>query len=242
MTDDDNDLDFTKKPLPVPPPPKVPGTAAPVVARAATPAAARAPAPTARVAAAPPAAARAAAAAPRTPPAKPVIAKGRPAPAPGAQQRRLIASRGEFSAALDELIGKTDRTLRIFDPTLANYGLNTAAREEQLRAFLLKRRSNRLLIVVHDTSAVTQGTSRLLRLLRQFSHAISIHQTHDAIRNLADVLVIADDAHCMRRPHFSHPKGVVYTDDPNETREWLNRFNAIWEQSNPAVSATTVGL
>ncbi len=176
------------------------------------------------------------------PVAKPVIAKGRPAPAPGAQQRRLIASRGEFSAALDELIGKTDRTLRIFDPTLANYGLNTAAREEQLRAFLLKRRSNRLLIVVHDTSAVTQGTSRLMRLLRQFSHAIAIHQTHDAIRNLADVLVIADEAHCMRRPHYSHPKGVVYTDDPNETREWLNRFNAIWEQSNPAVSATTVGL
>ena len=176
------------------------------------------------------------------PVAKPVIAKGRPAPAPGAQQRRLIASRGEFSAALDELIGKTDRTLRIFDPTLANYSLNTAAREEQLRAFLLKRRSNRLLIVVHDTTGVTQGTSRLMRLLRQFSHAIAIHQTHDAIRNLADVLVIADEAHCMRRPHYSHPKGVVYTDDPNETREWLNRFNAIWEQSNPAVSATTVGL
>ena len=176
----------------------------------------------------------AAGAAPAAPQAGPATA--------GAQQRRLIASRAEFAAALDEVIGRTERSLRIFDPTLAGYGFNTAARDEQLRTFLLKRRSNRVMIAVHDTSAITQGAPRLMRLLRQFSHAIAIHQTNDAIRNLEDVLVISDDLHCVRRPHHAHPKGVVYLDDPVETREWLNRFNAIWEQSTPAVSATTIGL
>lgn len=209
---DDKDLDFTRKPLPVPPPP------------------------------APSAAQPAARAAPAAPP-RAVVAATAPQPAPaGAQQRRLIASKAEFAAALDEVIGRTERSLRIFDPTLAGYGFNTAARDEQLRAFLLKRRSNRVMIAVHDTSAITQGAPRLMRLLRQFSHAITIHQTNDAIRNLEDVLVISDDLHCVRRPHHLHPKGVVYLDDPVETREWLNRFNAIWEQSTPAVSATTIGL
>ncbi len=219
---DDKDLDFTRKPLPVPPP--VSATAKPAAAKPATqrpvPAPAAADAAPARVAAAPQAG--------------PVIA--------GAQQRRLIASRAEFAASLDEVIGLTERSLRIFDPTLAGYGFNTAARDEQLRTFLLKRRSNRVMIAVHDTSAITQGAPRLMRLLRQFSHAIEIHQTNDAIRNLEDVLVISDDLHCVRRPHHAHPKGVVYVDDPVETREWLNRFNAIWEQSTPAVSATTIGL
>lgn len=172
---------------------------------------------------------------PPEPPPTPEIVAGKP-------QRRLIGSRREFAEALEELLSKTTRNLRIFDPTLADFGMNSVAREEQLRAFLLKRRSNRVQIVVHDTSVIAHKTPRLMRLMRQFSHAIAIHQTHEEIRNLEDVLVVGDDAHCLRRRHFAHPKGSVYLDDPVETREWLNRFNAIWEQSSPAVSATTVGL
>ena len=227
---DDKDLDFTRKPPPVPPPP-APAAAKPAAQR---------PTPPAVAAAAP--AATPARLAPSGTPRSVAAATAQPAAPAGAQQRRLIASRAEFSAALDEVIGRTERSLRIFDPTLAGHGFNTAARDEQLRTFLLKRRSNRVMIAVHDTSAITQGAPRLMRLLRQFSHAIMIHQTNDAIRNLEDVLVISDDLHCVRRPHHAHPKGVVYLDDPVETREWLNRFNAIWEQSTPAVSATTIGL
>jgi len=81
-----------------------------------------------------------------------------------------------------------------------------------------------------------------MRLLRQFSHAIAIHQTHDAIRNVDDVLMVVDDAHYLRRPHCTQPNGVLVLHDPAETRGWLNRFNDIWEQSSPAVSATTIGL
>ena len=227
---DDKDLDFTRKPPPVPPPP-APAAAKPAAQR---------PTPPAVAAAAP--AATPARLAPSGAPRGVAAATAQPAAPAGAQQRRLIASKAEFAAALDEVIGRTERSLRIFDPTLAGYGFNTAARDEQLRTFLLKRRSNRVMIAVHDTSAITQGAPRLMRLLRQFSHSIAIHQTNDAIRNLEDVLVISDDLHCVRRPHHAHPKGVVYLDDPVETREWLNRFNAIWEQSTPAVSATTIGL
>jgi hypothetical protein len=172
---------------------------------------------------------------PPEPPPTPLVVPGQP-------QRRVIASRAGFAEALDELIGKTRRTLRIFDPTLADYGMGSAAREEQLRAFLLASRTNRLMIAVHDTDIPAHKSPRLMRLMRQFSHAIAIHQTHDEIRNLEDVLVIGDDAHCLRRPHRSQPRGSVYLDDPVETREWLNRFNAIWEQSMPAVSGTTIGL
>ncbi|MBL8377950.1 MAG: hypothetical protein JNM79_08785 [Burkholderiales bacterium] len=252
---DDFDLDFTRKPPPVPPPPGKAAPAAPAAAAPKGPAvAAKAPAvaPAKAQPATPskPAAGAAAAKAPAgTAPAAPrgaVVKTSTPAlGAPGAPaqagERRLIGSRGEFSAALDEVIARADRTLRIFDPTLEHYGLNSAAREEQLAEFLNRRRTNRLMLVAHDMQVVTRA-ARFMRLLRRFSHAIAVHQTHDAIRNLEDVLIVADDLHCLRRPHFQHPKGVVYFDDRGETREWLNRFNAIWEQSNPAVSATTVGL
>ena len=160
----------------------------------------------------------------------------------GQAQRRLIGTKAEFALALDQVIGKTRRTLRLFDPTLADYGMGTALREEQLRNFLLKSRASRLMIAVHDTTVITRAAPRLMRLVRQFSHAIAIHQTHAEIRKLDDSLVIGDDAHCLRRPHSRQARGSVYLDDAVESRAWLNRFNAIWEQSSPSVSATTIGL
>ena len=159
-----------------------------------------------------------------------------------AAQRRELASRADFTEALTEIASLTRRTLRIFDPTVAAFGFNSPQREEQLNQFLRASRMNRLMIAVHEPQIITQSSPRLLRLLRQFSHAIAIHQTNDAIRNIEDVLVIADELHYIRKPHHAQVRGVVTLHEPVETREWLNRFNAIWEQSTPSVSATTIGL
>ena len=134
------------------------------------------------------------------------------------------------------------RNLRIFDPTGRDFGFNSLQREEQLRKFLLSSRNSRLMIAVHDTTHITIDSPRLMRLMRQFSHAISIYRTNEAIRKIEDVLVIADDLHCIRKPHAERPNGVVHLHDRPETHGWLNRFNDIWDQSTPSVSATTIGL
>ena len=177
--------------------------------------------------------------------ARPAGASGALSPAAaaaGAAQRRELASRADFAAALTEVTALATRTLRMFDPTVADFGFNTPQREQQLSAFLRASRMNRLMIVVHEPHIITQSSPRLLRLLRQFSHAIAIHQTHDSIRNIDDVLVIADELHSIRKPHHEQVRGVVRLHEPVETREWVSRFNAIWEQSTPSVSATTIGL
>lgn len=170
------------------------------------------------------------------------ITLGSTGTAPGTGPRRLLATRADFRAAVDEVMGLAKRELRIFDPDLADYGFNSPATEERLNQFLLASRTNRLLIVVHDTTYITQECPRLLRLLRSHSNSIFINQTDEAIRNLEDVLMVADDAHYVRRPNRDQPKGVVLLNDANETRGWLNRFEEIWEQSTPAVSATTLGI
>ncbi len=157
-------------------------------------------------------------------------------------QRRLLTSRADFTTALNEVIGKATRTLRLFDPTMQEFGLNSPQREEQLRAFLLASRNSKIMIAVHDPRHITIDCPRLMRLLRPFSHAITIYRTNDAIRNIEDVLVIADDLHCLRKPHAERSNGALYFDDPAETRGWNNRFDEIWEQSTPSVSATTIGL
>jgi hypothetical protein len=161
---------------------------------------------------------------------------------PGGGTRRVLATRADCATGAAEVIALATRELRIFDTDLSELGFNTPALEERMTVFLRGARTNRLLIAVRDTEYVVQSCPRLIRLLRQFSHAIFINQINDAIRSLEDVMVIADDSHYMRRPNFAQPKGVVIINDANETRGWRNRFEEIWEQSVPAVSATTIGL
>lgn len=161
---------------------------------------------------------------------------------PGGGSRRLLDSRADFAVGAREVMLLARRDLRIFDTDLSELGFNTPEVEEQMGKFLRGARTNRLLIAVRDTEYIVQSCPRLIRLLRQYSHAIFIHQINDKIRNLEDIMLIADDAHYLRRPNFEQPKGVVVLNDAGETRGWLNRFEEIWEQSTPAVSATTVGL
>jgi hypothetical protein len=163
-------------------------------------------------------------------------------PEGGTGIRRVLATRGDFRSGFEAVLGMVKRELRIFDPDLAEYGFNAPAVDEALRKFLQASRTNRVLIVVHDTTYITQSCPRLLRLLKDFSHAVLINQTDEAIRKLDDVLVVGDDEHYLRRPRFDQPKGVMMLCDAAETRGWLNRFEEIWAASAQAVSATTIGL
>ncbi len=164
------------------------------------------------------------------------------APAQPEPVRRLFSGRTELAQGVAEVIGMARRTIRIFDATTLDLALNTRASEEMLRAFFLAGRMNRMQIAVHETTHIQYYSPRLMNLLKRFSHAIAIHQTHEAIRNLPDVMVIADDRHFLRKPHCLQPGGVINLNDPADTQLWLDRFADLWEQSSPAVSATTLGL
>jgi hypothetical protein len=165
-----------------------------------------------------------------------------PEPTPPSATRTLLTTKAEYADAINSLIALADREIRIFDTTLADYGFNTPVREEQIKAFLLKRRTNKLMIAVHDAAYITQSCPRLMRLLRGYSHAIEIVKTNDAIRHIEDTMIVIDDAHYARRPHQAQPNGVLVTHDAEQTRGWLNRFGEIHDQSSPSVSATTLGL
>ena len=160
----------------------------------------------------------------------------------GGGTRRVLATRADFATGAGEVMALARRELRIFDTDLSELGFNTPQVEEMLTNFLRGDRTNRLLIAVREDEYIVQSCPRLIRLLRQFSHAIFINQISDSIRNVEDIMLIADDAHYLRRPNFEQPKGVVILNDAGETRGWLNRFEEIWEKSAPAVTATTIGL
>ena len=157
-------------------------------------------------------------------------------------ERRLLVTRREYLAAFDELVAGLRHELRVFDPDCAQLELNTSARAEALRRFLLANRANRLLIAVHDPEHLRKHAPRFMRLLAEFSAAIAVHQTEGEAARAQDCFVLADIEHFLRRPVAAAARGVCALNEFPDARLLRERFEEIWQSSFPAVSATSLGL
>ncbi|MBU0592298.1 MAG: hypothetical protein ABIG70_15255 [Pseudomonadota bacterium] len=148
----------------------------------------------------------------------------------------------EYEQAINTIIQQASHQLRIFDYDLRNEGYNSLQRFELLQNFLLASRSNLLIIVLHDTRYLTSECPRMMNLIRQFSHAISVYQTTAEARIASDPFIIADDAHFLHRFHYDHPRAALSLNDKDAALDLIRRFNEILELSEPAASPTTLGL
>jgi len=156
-------------------------------------------------------------------------------------QQRAVDNNRDYEAAIDLLLARPQRTLRIFDRQL-HIGYNSLQRYELLRAFLLRSRANRIFVVVHDAGNLTRDCPRLVNLLRQFSHAITVQETAGEGKRACDPIALADDRDYVHRFHYDQPRALLALDDPQGAHALLERFQEIWEASVPAAAATTLGL
>jgi len=147
----------------------------------------------------------------------------------------------EYEAAVNRIIALALGRLRIFDQRLSS-GYNNAERIDALRLFLRAERTNRLTIVVHDPDRIRTDCPRLIGLQRQYAHAIQIHRTLTPARGVYDPFCIADGSHYARRFHFDTPRGTLVLNDADGAATLVRRFDEIWEVSQAAVTATTLGL
>ena len=157
-------------------------------------------------------------------------------------ERMLFSTRRQYREAFERVIASAQHELRIFDSDLSELEINSPLTYELLRAFLLRGRTNRLYIVLHDTDHVRNYCPRLLELLRQFSDRTFIHQTQGEAARAQDCFALADALHVVRRPVRTQPRGSLKTYDEHEGQGIRQRFSEIWDDSFPAVSASTAGL
>jgi len=167
------------------------------------------------------------------------MSEGTPAPKPSYRQIFGIA---DSLAAIDEVIAEATQAIRVYDINLAGRGFNAPQRAERLRSFLVAGRAHRILIALRDTDLLERECPRLLALLRQFPMSIEIHRTLAQARNAADPFIVADDHSVWHQLHHDQPRAIVALHSPTDAWPIAQRFDEIWELSEPAVSATTLGL
>lgn len=148
----------------------------------------------------------------------------------------------EYAAAVDRIVALGGRELRIFDPDGRQLALDTASRIAALEAFLVRGPDQRILLAVHSTDHLTRDCARFIALLHRHVDRIAVHRTGSEAARAQDCFVLADAAHCVRRPVAAQPRGVVIIGDPREIALQRERFDQIWEQSTIGVPPSTLGL
>jgi hypothetical protein len=153
-----------------------------------------------------------------------------------------ITGPAESLAAIEQVISAARNSIRVFDVSLSNRGFNSPGLTEKLRQFLVSGRAHRIFIALHETVLLERENPRLLILLRQFPMSIEIHRTVAQARNANDPFVVADDHSVWHQHHFEQPRAIVALNSPADAIPIMQRFDEIWQLSEPAVSATTTGL
>jgi hypothetical protein len=152
----------------------------------------------------------------------------------------------DTSAAHDRAVGTVlsvaKREICIFDADIATLGLETRVRADAIAAFLARGRDRSLRIVLHDLEHVNRYSPRLMGLLRRYSHCFAIRQTPESLRNLADAFVLADGITGVVRFHADHFRGKLFLERPLEVHDWQQRFENLWLESIPGISASHLGL
>lgn len=159
---------------------------------------------------------------------------------PNAQYRRFESNR-EYEALIDQMIPLTMRIIRVFDKSLSR-GYNSPERIELLRRFLLSARTNKLLIVVHESRQLQTEQPRLIELARQFSHACTIRETLKGAKHVYDPFVVFDGSHYLHRFHHAHMRAAQGLNDAIAAQELIDRFDEISECSGPPLAAHVTGL
>lgn len=161
---------------------------------------------------------------------------------PPEPERVMIASRAEYLDAAQAIYALASRELCIFDPDLELLAPNTASLTEEWQRMLRGGPDNRLRIAVHQPAYIERSCPRLLLLLRDFSTQIAIFRTEGVAKRAQDRFILADAQHYVRRPVAEQAHGVYVRHSPGEARALHERFEEIWEASELAIAATTLGL
>jgi hypothetical protein len=163
------------------------------------------------------------------------------AASPPAPSYARLDTLADYQAAFDGLLGRASREVWLFDVSLQR-SFDRPARIALLDVFLAGSRLARLRILLHDATTVTAQCPRLCALLRRYGEAVTISQTTQSARAVADPLLVVDATHALRRVHHSSSRSVLISDDAASVRPLHERLAQIQEASLPAVTATVLGL
>lgn len=148
-----------------------------------------------------------------------------------------------YRDAVLELLESACHAIVLFDPDLAETGIESARGIELLSGFCDRAlRTDALRIAVHDAGYIKRDCPRLLNVVARYGHRMSVRVTTRQYHDWLQPYMIVDNKHVVTRFHHDRPRGKISQDAPDVAAPLLTRFEAMWEQAQPGPTGIPLGL
>lgn len=147
--------------------------------------------------------------------------------------------RAGFSAAVLRVLQSARKHIEIVDRDLQAWPLETLDGDTVLRAAL--RQGAKLRVLVGLTAWLERNGTRFMRLQRDFSDRVECRSFPASLR-IQESAIVVDGRHLVRRAHDDTFDGLCVLDGPLTAKPVRERFDAAWDESEPCLPPTTLGL
>lgn len=156
---------------------------------------------------------------------------------------QIFDSYAEYRAAILEALRLARRTVSIFDSTLAECGLESAAAIAELERLCVETtHAEALRILIKESDHVERNCPRLAAFLNRYAHRASVRRADRDARRQSRVFLIADDMHLVTRPHEELPRGRFNRHDSATTAWFTTQFDTIWSRADGLAIGATLGI
>ncbi|KAF0843640.1 hypothetical protein FNL37_1068 [Methylovorus glucosotrophus] len=157
-------------------------------------------------------------------------------------ENTVLTSRREYEAALTAVLAHAQHKLFIFDPDLTFGGFEAAENVMRLRDLLVRQPAAKVTLVLQDARYLLDRCPRLLGLMRQYQHAMTVYETNDEGKRVSDSFVLADDHAYLRRFHVDQVRFKFSLNDIATARLLGLRFEELLQLTHHQISTTPLGL
>ncbi|THF65746.1 hypothetical protein E6C76_09350 [Pseudothauera nasutitermitis] len=150
-----------------------------------------------------------------------------------------------YRTALLEAIARGAREILLFDPDLAETGLEAPAGAEALAAFLTRAGGGECVkLLVADAGHLEGRCPRLQLLLERHAHRITLRIAEDAAQSPSAYppFAVIDRHDLIIRFHHERPRGKICVDDPGACAPRIAQFETMWINSRPGQTRAPLGL
>lgn len=152
----------------------------------------------------------------------------------------LFRSRGEFDEAVLTALAASERDLLLADRDFSDWPLGTVAACTTIEA-LLRRPGGRVRVLVADPDWLERHGARFAGLRRRFAVSLACRRIPPSLFR-GEGALIGDRCHLLRRAHAGQFRGRLTLSRPGDVGPEADRYDALWDESTPCLTATTLGL
>jgi hypothetical protein len=164
-----------------------------------------------------------------------------PAPAKTAD-RALLRARDDIRDHVAVLIEGARREIIVFAPQLDAFLFSNPRVSRALASFAAAHRQNRARILVEDGVQAVRDNDRLVELSRRMSEFVEIRQVGEQHRGIRELFVVTDRANSLHEEDTTRMEAAVRMAERQTAGLLQQRFQEMWDHSEPIAEIRTTGL